>query len=162
MISMLKKLLNTETINELKKVYRELSLKYHPDRPNGDSDKFIRINEAYEQRFEEIEAGLTEQEADQINLNDQYREIIDQIINLPEIEIELIGRWIWISGKTYAVKDQLNEAGFYWASQKRKWYWRPEEDKCKTNGKSQSLDKIRKKYGSDKIETTDHRSLPGA
>lgn len=36
------------TSDEIKKVYKLLSLKYHPDRPTGDSDKFKEISEAYE------------------------------------------------------------------------------------------------------------------
>lgn len=33
--------------DEIKKAYRKLSLKYHPDKPSGDSEKFKEINEAY-------------------------------------------------------------------------------------------------------------------
>lgn len=33
---------------EIKKAYRTLSLKYHPDRPEGNAEKFKSINEAYE------------------------------------------------------------------------------------------------------------------
>lgn len=33
---------------EIKKAYRSLSLKYHPDRPDGNAEKFKSINEAYE------------------------------------------------------------------------------------------------------------------
>ena len=35
------------TQDEIKKSYRKLSLKYHPDRKNGNSDMFKKINEAY-------------------------------------------------------------------------------------------------------------------
>lgn len=31
---------------EIKKAYKKLSMKYHPDRPNGDEEKFKKINEA--------------------------------------------------------------------------------------------------------------------
>jgi len=36
------------TPEEIKNNYRKLSMKYHPDRPNGDTEKFQKINEAYE------------------------------------------------------------------------------------------------------------------
>lgn len=35
-------------IEEIKKSYRRLCLKYHPDKNNGNSDMFIKIQEAYE------------------------------------------------------------------------------------------------------------------
>ena len=34
--------------NEIKKAYRSMSFKYHPDKNNGNDDKFKTINEAYE------------------------------------------------------------------------------------------------------------------
>ena len=32
----------------IKKAFRKLSLKYHPDKPTGDAEKFKKINEAYQ------------------------------------------------------------------------------------------------------------------
>ena len=34
---------------EIKRAYRQLSMRYHPDMPGGDSGKFLQIKEAYEQ-----------------------------------------------------------------------------------------------------------------
>ena len=33
--------------DQIKKAYRKLSMKYHPDKPTGDEEKFKEINEAY-------------------------------------------------------------------------------------------------------------------
>lgn len=33
--------------SQLKKEYRKLCLLYHPDRPNGSHDKFIKLNKQY-------------------------------------------------------------------------------------------------------------------
>lgn len=35
------------THDEIKKAYRKLTIKYHPDKPNGDENKFKEISEAY-------------------------------------------------------------------------------------------------------------------
>jgi DnaJ homolog subfamily B member 4 len=38
----------TATDEEIRKAYKKLSMKYHPDRPNGDEERFKQINEAYD------------------------------------------------------------------------------------------------------------------
>ena len=44
-------ILNVEenaTSDQIKKSFRKMSMKYHPDKNNGDDQKFKEINEAYE------------------------------------------------------------------------------------------------------------------
>tara|TARA_R110000823_G_scaffold266945_1_gene387005 strand:- start:3444 stop:3812 length:369 start_codon:yes stop_codon:yes gene_type:complete len=36
-----------KTQEEIRTAYRSLALEYHPDKPNGDHDKFIKITDAY-------------------------------------------------------------------------------------------------------------------
>ena len=36
------------SIDEIKKAYRKLAMKYHPDRQGGDPEKFKAINQAHE------------------------------------------------------------------------------------------------------------------
>lgn len=40
--------LSNYNLDSLKKQYKKISLKKHPDKPNGDKDKFIELTEAYE------------------------------------------------------------------------------------------------------------------
>tara|TARA_R110000772_G_scaffold6095_2_gene21472 strand:- start:816 stop:1208 length:393 start_codon:yes stop_codon:yes gene_type:complete len=35
------------TEDQLKKAYKKMSLKTHPDKPSGSTDQFIKVNEAY-------------------------------------------------------------------------------------------------------------------
>jgi DnaJ-domain-containing protein 1 len=38
----------SDSLEELKKNYRDLARKYHPDKPNGDHKTFIEIQKEYE------------------------------------------------------------------------------------------------------------------
>ena len=37
----------TASYSDIKKSHRNLSMQFHPDRPNGNANSFIRVNEAY-------------------------------------------------------------------------------------------------------------------
>ena len=39
---------STAKREDIKKAYRRLSLRYHPDRPDGDAEKYLVIRDAYE------------------------------------------------------------------------------------------------------------------
>jgi len=56
------------------------------------------------------------------------------------------------------VKQQLKDAGLYFASKKVAWYYRADEYRTKSSGKS--LDEIRSKYGTETIQgRTKHRVI---
>lgn len=134
---------NINSIDELKKAYRNLAKQHHPDH-GGNIETMKSINREYEQVFKMLN---TESKFD---VKDGFREVIDQIVNL-DVSIEICGLWIWVSGNTYAVKNELKSAGFMWASKKHMWYWRPEE--AASHGKkSTDMESIRIKYGSEMIK----------
>ena len=45
-------------IEEIKKSYRRLCLKYHPDKNNGESEKFIKVQKAYEKLMVEHDNNI--------------------------------------------------------------------------------------------------------
>ena len=67
------------------------------------------------------------------------------------IEIEVVGKWIWISGDTKAIKETLKNLGFKWASKKMMWYY-GELLKCSSR-KEKSIEEIRATYGTQKVQT---------
>ncbi len=139
------------TIEEVKATYKKLAKQYHPD-CGGDTATMQAINTEYAFACAKILKGedLSAEEADeQIRLSEEYRKVIEQIINLAGITIEVVGHWIWVTGNTYAVKTQLKEAGLFFASKKQAWYYRADE--YKTKGGKKSLDEIKAKYGSETI-----------
>lgn len=125
----------------------------HPDR-GGDTATMQAINTEYAFACAKLAkgAGLTDEEADtEIRLSEEYRQVIEKIINLPGIVIEVVGNWIWVTGNTRPVKEELKAAGLFYASKKVAWYYRNEASK--TRGNNASLDEIRRKYGTETIRT---------
>lgn len=144
------------TIEGVKTLYKKLAMENHPDR-GGDTATMQAINTEYAFACAKLAkgAGLTDEQADEeIKLSEEYRQVIEKIINLPGIVIEIVGNWIWVTGNTRPVKDTLKDAGFYFASKKIAWYYRNEA--FKTRGNGAPLEQIRIKYGSEKI----HRKQP--
>ena len=78
------------------------------------------------------------------------RNVINKIINL-NIDIEICGSWIWVSGNTYGCKAELKQNGFRWASKMKMWYWHNPEEVTRSYGKTTMAD-IRTKYGSQVIK----------
>ena len=140
------------TIEDVKTLYKQLAKQYHPD-CGGDTATMQAINEEYDKacililRENESSNEAFERE---MKVSDEYRQVIGKIINLPGIVIELVGQWIWVTGSTYPVKDQLKEAGLFFASKKAAWYYRSEE--YKGRGTDKDLDEIKAKYGSEKVD----------
>lgn len=139
------------TIAEVKAAYRKLALQYHPDK-GGDTATMQAINTEYAFACAKILKGenLSAEEADeQIRLSEEYRKVLEQIIQLSGITIELVGHWIWVTGNTYPVRKELKAAGLFFAPKKLAWYYRADE--YKTKGGKKTLDEIRDKYGTETI-----------
>ena len=104
-------------------------------------------------------AGFTAEESEsEIRLSQEYQDAINAIAGIEDITIELVGSWIWVTGNTRLHKDRLKAAGFYWASKKFAWYYRSEDKKRRTNSKL-SLDEIKCKYGSEKLNPIKYQSI---
>ena len=99
---------NPETLEELRKQYKELLKKYHPD--NGGSEEATKaINCEYEELFKvlknrhERKASGAENKSSYDNMKYDFtedaklRDIIQKIIHFSDITIEICGSWIWIS-----------------------------------------------------------------
>jgi hypothetical protein len=140
-----------KTLEEVKRHYKELALKFHPDR-GGDTATMQQINAEYESVLKNPFFAFSEQSAEDQEEFVKYPEIISQIIIFQGIIIELIGNWIWVSGNTYPFKNELKQIGFYFAPKKIMWYYRPSDYKS-TNRKPKTIESIRNKYGSQTIES---------
>jgi hypothetical protein len=155
---------NCNNLDELKKAYKRLALKNHPDM-GGDVETMKAINAEYDRMFNILknENSSTRKDATTTETAADFKEIIEKLIKIPEIEVELCGSWLWITGNTKPVKEQLKEAGCKWAHKKQKWFWRADNKKCGWSKGSQSMETIRAKYGSETVLKTGRRvALAGA
>lgn len=124
---------NVNTLEELRKQYKELLKKFHPDNPNGSTEATQEINQEYEKLFKllkdrhDSKRTSDKEEKTSYYNNMKYdfsedaklRETLNKVINFTGVTIEIIGEWIWISGNTYQYKKELKEIGFKWASNKK-------------------------------------------
>lgn len=92
-------------------------------------------------------------------LTEEKKEIIaeqltataNELVKIEGIEIEQCGSWLWISGDTFPVKDQLKSLGCRFSRKKSLWYWHSNEEERRYH-KSQSMSHIRSRYGSYQLE----------
>lgn len=142
---------NITTLEELRKEYRKLVKENHPD--NGGSEEAIKaINVEYEYYFNILKNNDTKENENKYNMteDEMLRNVINAIINL-NIEIEICGSWIWVSGNTFGCKEELKRNNFKWASKKKMWYWHNPEQFVIARGKM-NMEDIRIKYGSQVVK----------
>lgn len=147
---------------EVKKVYRDLCKSNHPDR-GGDVEIMKEINNAYEAAMRKEYSKNYEAESveDFMRQEAQMMEVLEKILNLDGLVIDIVGRWIWLTGETKKHKDAIgkNGAGFWWSKQKKAWYWRsPEHKFARKNKPMSSLDELKKKFDSKTFKSGSNKS----
>ena len=91
----------------------------------------------------------------------QVARILLDYNGLQNINIEIVGCWIWVDGNTYEHKDTLKALGFKWAREKKKWYFHTESFR-KRSHKKLSMDDIRNYYGSTEVQTEEVKRIKEA
>lgn len=162
---------NINTLEELRKQYKELLKKFHPDNPNGSTEVTQEVNAEYDKLFQILKdkhdsekAGSQDKKSSYEDMrynfeeDEKLREVLSKIITFTGINIEIIGNWIWIDGDTYGYKDEVKAMGFKWAREKKKWYFHTEAFR-KRSHKKLSIDDIRNYYGSTEVETEGRKQI---
>jgi len=145
------------TIQELRKQYRTLLKKYHPDNEGGSLEITQEINAEYDALF----ATFSKEDTDGWNPytqeeNERFKAVLNEIINF-NMEIEIIGSWVWCFD-AYGYKDRLKELGFKWAAKKRAWVWH-DAAYHRHHKEEIPIEEIRAKYGRETIRKRTGQSL---
>ena len=146
----LKEFQDIEGINEAKKIYKTLAKKLHTD-IGGSEEDFKILNEIYNNL---IEHKIYFSNSSKFDI--ELETIISLILHFENINIELVGYWIWVSGDTKEIKEKLKEIGFKWASKKKMWYYG--EMKAK-NPNPKSMEEIKTKYGSETLKSNEKKKI---
>ncbi len=80
------------------------------------------------------------------------QEVINKLkeIELTDIKVEVIGSWLWVSGDTFKIKDNLKTLGFFYSHNKKAWFFNGSDHKI-NRAFCKSLDEIKNKYSSQEI-----------
>lgn len=155
-----------DNIEDLKAEYRKLAMKNHPDR-GGDTATMQKINEEYARLFDRLKdihkstrpdgPKTYTSENKTTETPEDFIKIINALFRFDGLEIELCGRWLWISGETLRHKEALKALGCKWSKSKRAWSWHfPEDSAFSYKGRREwSMGKIRAMWGSEMIERED-------
>lgn len=143
-----------KTVDELKKAYHKLAMKYHPDRNGGDGSEMKKVNAEYDYLFNILKdvhtaADGTTYTSKSYERSDEFKTVINNIINI-NADIEIIGSWIWVFNG-YEAREILKANGFTWANRKKAWIWHSANDKAKRC--NMTLDKIRELHGSETVKS---------
>ena len=141
-------------VEDVKTLFRRLAMKHHPDR-GGDTATFQEIQAQYQSALRACN-GSTSTGSDGKEHTYKYNEeseidLMDKIntflaLNMENVNIMLIGVWIWIDGDTKPHKDKLKELGCKWHGRRKCWYFHNQKKRFGKYSKG-SLDELAAKYG---------------
>lgn len=161
---------NVDSLEDLRKQYKELLKKFHPDNPDGSTEATQEINTEYDKFFKTLKDKHDTQKTGKEHNRDntsyedmkysfdedaKLREILNKVIHYTDITIEIIGQWIWLSGNTYSHRQDLKDIGFKFACKQKTWYWHSETFRKKSN-KTLSMNEKRNFYGSTEVRPVQH------
>jgi len=151
----MKYLQNINTIEELKSLYRKLAFILHPDK-GGNLENMQILNSEYDTLLKTLK-HTAKADVNEYEYAENFKEIIERLINCPGLEIEICGSWLWVTGTTGLYVELFHELGFHWAKKKISWYLGTRSSK-KHYGEL-PMEKIREIHGSKKITSNMKPSL---
>ena len=145
------------TQEDIKKAYKQACSKYHPDKNPAGLEIMKMVNVAYDAlKSFDGKASISQEAA---HYGDEVARALNAISGL-NLNIEICGAWVWVTGQTKPHKDLLKASSFKWAPKKECWYFRPMDAKRSRSQGNYTMQDIRAKYGSVQYSGGETRHLP--
>jgi len=148
------------TTAEIKNLYRKLAFQHHPD-VGGTEEGMRKVNHDYHRALHGLdgETSFDERGNEHTYYYSATREqaVCDMFntlikLQMTSVEIEIIGRWIWIRGDTRPHRLALKKLKCRWHSKRGCWYWHGPAGRTRYSGLSFS--QLRAAYGSTFADET--------
>lgn len=158
--------INCFNVEQTKKRFRELAFKYHSDITGGNDEIMKIINSQYHSKLESLNNTQSKNDdGSTFTYNYDYdveKQIMDKLsdilkLKLKDIDIMLVGRWLWLGGNTKENKDVIKENGFKWHNKRLLWYFNPLPYQRSFSKKS--FESIALKYGYKKYSSTQETGI---
>jgi len=147
-----------ESLEDFKKRYKTLAILHHPDK-GGNKEIMQEVNEQYEMgwfawktKAASSDNGFERKWAETATWagEQMFMDAINEIVHL-NLNIEVCGIYIWVSGNTKPCRQELKDSSYRWHSKKLMWYWKPKQYRSRSKG-SWDMNKIRDTFGSDSVK----------
>jgi hypothetical protein len=139
-----------KTSDEVKQRYEELSKVFKPLGNSKTNEMIIAIHDEYEKLMMVLgESKPAEAAKEKATVSEKIKALQEKV-NPEGLHLEICGTWLWVTGKTFQVKDTLKELGFRYSPNKLSWYYRKEDNRS-GNQEPIPLEMIREKYGTSEI-----------
>ena len=159
---------DVKTMKDLKESYKALATIHHPDK-GGDIATMAAINAEYDEKVKELakkEApakhttdtadGMTDEEI-AAAIAEEFKATLEKLmtLNLEGVKVELIGSWLWVSGNTKPIKDELKALKFRWCPKKdgQPWTWHDSYTYYPSSKGRSTKEDIENKYGVEELKS---------
>lgn len=165
---------NCKDLSELKSSFKMFSKLLHPDvnkdlpdiyfkDMSNDYDSYYKIHKVEHMKENAKKYNNTNFDEDNIkdeDLNDdRFKNAIIDLLKKEGIKIELKGVWLWVSGDTTPIKEELKLLGFQWGKTAKAWFMSDSKNfKKSRNRRGWSQEKTTSVYGSKVIKDDTNKS----
>jgi len=142
-----------DSLKEGKSEYHELLHRFHPDKEGGNNEICKEIVKQFNEFLGRIMQNAFNHQGDSKTGDADIRDFVDILRKIKDfnMDIEIIGHWIWAFRGSYEYKDQLKSMGFWFSKAKRAWVYNGGKRNFKMKGRY-SMNQIRNMHPVQRIK----------